>query len=236
MNKFAVFDIDGTLIRWQLYHVVVNRLAQAGALGESAHHKLKQAIMSWKRREDDDAYKQYETLLIEIYQAALSSLSVKLFDDVVDRTIDEYKDQTYVYTRNLLSDLKKNKYKLLIVSGSHLELIRKIGEYYGFDDWAGTYYERNDQGFTGKATVPSLDKKRALRSLVKKHNLSFHGSIGVGDTQSDISMLELVDKPIAFNPDKFLLASAKKNNWPIVVERKNVIYELRSSNGQYFLT
>src|SRR3546814_11785501 len=28
MKKFAVFDIDGTLIRWQLYHAVVETVAK----------------------------------------------------------------------------------------------------------------------------------------------------------------------------------------------------------------
>ena len=30
MNKFAVFDIDGTLIRWQLYHAIADELAKSG--------------------------------------------------------------------------------------------------------------------------------------------------------------------------------------------------------------
>jgi phosphoserine phosphatase len=39
-------------------------------------------------------------------------------------------------------------------------------------------------------------------------------------------MLELVERPIAFNPNKKLCAHAKKKGWEIVVERKDVIYKL----------
>jgi phosphoserine phosphatase len=50
--------------------------------------------------------------------------------------------------------------------------------------------------------------------------------VGVGDTESDISFLELVEKPICFNPNKRLYTYAKRNDWKVVVERKDVIYEL----------
>jgi phosphoserine phosphatase len=47
-----------------------------------------------------------------------------------------------------------------------------------------------------------------------------------GDTESDIPMLELVEIPIAFNPNKKLFEHAKARGWRTVVERKDVIYEL----------
>ena len=52
-------------------------------------------------------------------------------------------------------------------------------------------------------------KDRMLKYLVKKFNLSLKGSIGVGDTEGDVPVLKLVDKPICFNPNKnFYLRSA----------------------------
>jgi len=38
----------------------------------------------------------------------------------------------------------------------------------------------------------------------------------------------MVDHPIAFNPNQNLKAVAEKNNWKIVVEKKDVIYEITS--------
>lgn len=51
-------------------------------------------------------------------------------------------------------------------------------------------------------------------------------SYGVGDTASDISMLEIVDRPIAFNPNHQLYDHARKAGWRIVVERKDMVYDL----------
>lgn len=234
-KKFAVFDIDGTLIRWQLYHAVVDKLAKAGALGESAHHDIHEARMRWKRREDIEGFSAYEQELIRLYEEGLASLSPQQFDTYAEAVIAEYKDQVYTYTRDLLGSLKQQGYVLLAISGSQQELVAKLAEHYGFDDYLGTQYGRHSQQFSGQKTVASHDKAAALKSLVKKHGLSFSGSLAVGDSQSDAAMLELVDQPIAFNPDKNLWTIAQAKGWPVVIERKNMVYELKERDGSYRL-
>ncbi|MFH1671614.1 MAG: HAD-IB family hydrolase, partial [Candidatus Portnoybacteria bacterium] len=56
-------------------------------------------------------------------------------------------------------------------------------------------------------------------------------SVGVGDSESDIAFLELVKKPICFNPNSRLYHHAKSAKWKIVVERKDVIYTLIKTNN-----
>lgn len=234
-RPFAVFDIDGTLIRWQLYHAVVDKLAKSGELGKTARQQLREARMVWKRREHAESFKTYESTLIEIYETAIQGIKPSTFDRLVLEVIDEYKDQVYVYTRGLINDLKGQGYKLLAISGSHHELVEQIALHYGFDDYSGTRYERDDQGFSGQKFIASLDKRKGLEEMVKKHGLSYKGSLGIGDSPSDIPMLELVEQPIAFNPDRALFDTAKDKGWEIVVERKNMIYELESKDGRYIL-
>ncbi len=235
MKKFAVFDIDGTLIRWQLYHAVVDKLAQKGLLGEQAHTTLRDARMRWKRREHSEAFHAYEIQLIKIYEQALPHLTPEQFDQAVDEVAEEYKTQVYTYTRDLLKALKKDGYILIAISGSHRELVKHIAEQFGFGYWTGTDYERADGRFTGRVTVGSHDKKTRLQNFVNEHNLSLKGSYAVGDSKSDAPMLELVENPIAFNPDRELFEIAKRHGWPIVVERKNVVYHLVDRGGQYHL-
>lgn len=234
-RPFAVFDIDGTLIRWQLYHAVVDRLAKTGALGEDAHKKLHDARMVWKRREHPEGFKKYEHALIEIYEVALHKISTQEFDEIVKSVIDEYKDQVYVYTRDLTKTLKKEGYFLLAISGSHQELVELITQYYDFDDCVGSQYERVGESFSGEKFVASSDKRSGLEKLVSKHQLTYKDSLAIGDSASDIPMLELAEKPIAFNPDRSLFETAYQKGWKIVIERKNMIYELESSDGQYLL-
>ena len=70
------------------------------------------------------------------------------------------------------------------------------------------------------------DKASILKRAMEKENLMLEHSIGVGDTESDIAFLEMVAQPICFNPNKKLYRYAKRMGWKVVVERKDVVYEL----------
>jgi phosphoserine phosphatase len=48
-------------------------------------------------------------------------------------------------------------------------------------------------------------------------------------------MLSIVEQPLAFNPTKELFSHARKSGWRVVIERKNMTYELESQNGSYIL-
>lgn len=235
MSKFAVFDIDGTLIRWQLYHAVVDRLAKRGLLGPDSHESIHKARMVWKNREHPEAFKAYEAEVIKAYESALPKLSVDDFQTIAEEIAKEYSSQTYRYTRDLVKRLKDQGYILLAISGSHQELVEYIGQQYGFDDCLGTQYLRKAGHFSGKQIFVAADKQAALNQLIKKHDLSLAGSYAVGDSLSDAPMLAMVEKPIAFNPDRQLFEAATKAGWPIVIERKNVIYQLDKQGDSYQL-
>jgi HAD superfamily hydrolase (TIGR01490 family) len=235
MRKFAAFDIDGTLIRWQLYHALVDRLVKEGYSNPEAWTRIHQSRMSWKTRSHAEAFKAYEHELINVYDNILTSLKVSQFNAVVDAVFDEYKDQVYVYTRDLINELKAKNYLLFAISGSQKEIVSKIASYYGFDDFSGSMYEQKQGKFTGKVTLPHLNKNKVLNELIAKHDARLEDSVAVGDSIGDASMMELVQLPIAFNPEAKLFNAAKEKGWKVVIERKNMIYNLEHHNGKYQL-
>lgn len=239
-QPFAVFDIDGTLIRWQLYHAVVDKLAAANHLGIGALQKLQAARKQWKNREHSQAFRRYELALVDVYESALPTLSTEAFDEMVVAVIEEYRSQVYTYSRELLEELKDKGYFLIAISGSHQELVKAIAAYYGFQDYVGSIYERSGNRFSGEKFIASHNKKIILDQLLRKHDLTTKGSYGIGDSLSDAAFLSEVENPIAFNPDRALLEKARQEHWKIVVERKNVVYELepmesKDTHGRYLL-
>lgn len=235
MQRFAVFDIDGTIIRWQLFHSIVNELIRRGQISDQDAHAISEARMTWKRRENDDSFREYEHVLVKAYLDALTGLSVTQHNAAVENVFDEYKEQTYTFTRNLIRDLKHEGYLLFAISGSQQEIVTKFAEFYGFDDAIGAHLEQLDGKFTGKVQSPVHDKQRALHTLLARHNVSHDGSVAVGDSESDAPLLDAVEQPIAFNPSAGLLEIAKERGWKVTVERKNVIYTLEPNDGRYIL-
>ena len=73
---------------------------------------------------------------------------------------------------------------------------------------------------------PFKNKRRVLEEFVRDAGVGLEGSVGMGDTLSDVGFLEMVRTPIAFNPNRGLFEVARRRGWPVVVERKDVIYNL----------
>ncbi len=234
-RRFAVFDIDGTLIRWQLFHAIVHHLGQEGYILRRQHEQIRAARMRWKNREDVEGFRAYELVLLEIYLEVMKQILPEDHDRIVDEVVAEYRDQTHVYTRDLARRLQQQGYLLFAISGSHEGAVGKVARHHGFDDYIGASFEVQNGQYTGEATTPVFDKATALRALVEKHHATFEGSYAIGDSWGDISMLDIVEHPVAFNPDKGLYEAAVSHHWPIVVERKNVVYELKPDKDGYRL-
>ncbi len=225
-RSFAVFDIDGTLIRWQLYHAVAHKLGKAGLFAPGDFEAINHARMEWKNRRTNEGFHAYEELLVERFKATLPHINPKTYDRVIREVYEEYKDQIFTYTRDLVAKLKEEGYLLFAISGSPQEVIELLAAHHGFDAAIGGEFVRKGNVFTGEAKTPIFDKKAALEMLVQKFGATYQESYAVGDSASDAAMLEAVTHPIAFSPDQSLYNIAKAKGWAIVVERKNVVYEL----------
>jgi HAD superfamily hydrolase (TIGR01490 family) len=236
-QPFAVFDIDGTLIRWQLYHAVADELARRGHLDGIQFERVMQARTAWKNRSQQTSFRDYERTLVNLIDVSIQSISVEDLEAASRTVISEYKDQVYIYTRDLMVELKKQGYLLFAISGSPSNIVGQIAEYYGFDDFGGTQYEAKHGMFTGKKELLiSTRKPMYLQKLVQKHEASYEGSIGLGDSEGDIPMLSVVEKPITFNPSRDLFEHAKEHHWDVILERKNMIYEMKFLDGHYQLS
>jgi phosphoserine phosphatase len=125
---------------------------------------------------------------------------------------------------------------LFAISRSNEELVSLLAQYYEFDDYIGTHLVIEDGRYTGEERNNSAVSKQILvEQLITKHSVSKRDSIAVGDSEGDIDMLSVVEHPIAFNPSKKLFQHARAHDWKVVIERKNMIYELEPHAGIYTL-
>lgn len=222
----GVFDIDGTIFRSSLVLELVERLIENGIFPKETRAIYEEERLKWLDRKGD--YEKYIAKVVEAFAKQLKGVPYEDVANTAGEVIEEKKDRVYRYTRDLVKGLKSKGYYLLAISHSPKFIVDGFGYELGFDKTYGTFYASGaSERFTGAIEDEDLifNKAAVLQRAVRKEGLTLAGSVGVGDTESDIPMLELVEEPIAFNPNAKLHAHAKRRGWKVVVERKDVIYE-----------
>lgn len=234
-RKFAVFDIDGTFYRWSLFMELVNQLNSDHKLPKKLSENILIAKEKWRNREHETAYLDFMNELVVDFHSQLTLIKPSDIDTAAGKIIANKKHRTHVYPKLLLERLKKEEYFLIAISGSQIELIKPFADYYGFDAVVAQTYERDGDTYSGVIHSTHSHKEVFLKELIKEHHLTKTDSIAIGDSNGDVGLLEFVENPIAFNPDKKLYDKAKLEHWKIVIERKNVMYELEHNNVNYIL-
>ena len=227
MQRVAIFDIDGTVFRSSLLIELVEALVTADIFPKSIVSEYEPAHIAWLNREG--TYEDYIDAMVQAYMSNIKGVHYSDFKDVSDAVIETESKKVYRYTRDLIPTLKKKGYFLLAISQSPKTIVDGFAKSIGFDKVYGRMYELGPQDrFTGEMIDVHLivNKANIVKRAVDKEELTLEGSVGVGDTEGDVSFLELVETPICFNPNQNLYKEAKRRGWDVVVERKDVIYEL----------
>lgn len=238
MKKFAVFDIDGTLFRWQLFHAIAFEVMESGHIPAEARKQVEEKLKKWRNREHRHTFKEYEQELFKAFLPYLPKVTVREVEKAADKLLKKSGAQVYVYTRTLIETLRAKGYVLIAISGSQDEVVTRFAKLWKFDLAFGQVYVIKDGRYTGAFKDDALlvdDKGALLKQIVEEHGLSWKHSYAVGDSLSDAKLLELVEHPIAFNPDEPLFKVAQSKGWRIVLERKQMIYELEQRDGVYIL-
>jgi HAD superfamily hydrolase (TIGR01490 family) len=225
-NKLAIFDIDGTVFRKNLHFELVDELSWRGIFSKDARRALVKTYSRWL--EHRGTYEDYRKQIVSIYAKELRGCSQKDIIKASKKVADFNKDRTYIFARELIKKLRREKYVIIAISGSPIEVIKEYNKYLKFDEVFGSVYETDGRGiYTGKAIFePVRHKGHLVGQYISEKNLTLAGSYGIGDTESDVSFLKMVDHPVALNPNLNLEKVARRYGWKIIVEKIDVIYDI----------
>ncbi len=223
----AVFDVDGTLFRRGLLPALTRRLVEEEVFSEGVREELSRDYYAWVERRG--SYETYDKLVMELFLRELAGVPVAELRRCATVEVEAHGRRLHMYTRDVTWRLKRAGYYLLAISGSPQEILDLFLEPLGFDRSWGTVLGHDDEGrYTGEVLKdPFKNKRLVLEEFLENAGVGLEGSVGMGDTLSDVRFLEMVGVPIAFNPNRSLFDVARRWSWPIVVERKDVIYNLQ---------
>lgn len=225
-GPLAVFDVDGTLFRRGLLPALTRRLVNEGVFSERVREELSRDYYAWVERRG--SYETYDTLVFELFLRELEGVPVTEVRRCARAEVEAHGRRLHMYTRDVARRLKQVGYHLIAISGSPQEILDLFLEPLNFDRAWGTVLGHDASGsYTGEMLQnPFENKRQVLEQFLESSEAGLEGSVGMGDTLSDVGFLEMVRTPIAFNPNRSLFEVARQRGWPVVVERKDVIYNL----------
>jgi HAD superfamily phosphoserine phosphatase-like hydrolase len=222
-----VFDIDGTLFRSSLLIELVDELVRRDMFPASV-----KKLYAGHERELENRRGEYGPFIrkiVDAFAVHAKGLPYGEVADIAGELIEANRDRTFQYTRDLVKELKAKGHYLLAISYSPKFIVDGFAYELGFDKSYGVFYETGAANhFSGEIADEHLimNKGAILARAIEKNDLTLNGSYGVGSTEADISMLDMVGTAIAFNPNRVLYRHAKQKLWEIVLEHKGVIYEI----------
>ncbi len=226
-KSVAVFDIDGTIFRNSLFIELHWKMVKEGIIPRSAIARLDKLYWNWVTRKGE--YDDYLDEVIASFNRFIEGVPVATMHRLAGEVVATQSNIVYRYTRDLIEKLRKT-HILVAVSGSQDAIVAEFARAWNFDYCMGTQHEVKDRKFTGKVIwIASRDKKASLEKLQTEHGFTIgKGSVGVGDTESDLPIFELVERAICFNPTNGLYKQAKKRGWEVVLERKDLILSVKN--------
>jgi HAD superfamily hydrolase (TIGR01490 family) len=240
MKKIAAFfDIDGTLYRDSLMVEHFKKLIRYEIIDPKLWHEhAKDTFLNWDKRQGN--YDDYLLEICDIYVKSIIGLDKSCIEFTSDQVIKLRADRVYKYTRSQIQWHKDQGHIVIFISGSPDFLVNKMARKYNVADCIGSQYILENGVFNG-TVIPMWDsesKNRAIDKFIEKYDIDLSKSYAYGDTNGDINMLKRVGNPVAINPTKELLTNMNNdpiisNTAKIVVERKDIIYELPTNISIY---
>lgn len=216
----AIFDLDNTLLEgdsdylWGMF-LVENNLVDG----------------DYYARENERFYREYDEGTLDIFEflqfslKPLSDNAPELLNELRERFIQEKIEPIILQAgRDLIAKHEKSGDIMLIITATNSFVTTPIAEILGIEHLIATEPEMIDGRYTGKvAGEPSYreGKVNRLTTWLKQHNQTMRGSSFYSDSHNDIPLLELVDHPVAVDPDQTLSQHATANGWPIISLRES---------------
>lgn len=181
-KRLIVFDMDSTLVDAE----IIDEIARYAGVEEDVRRITERAMRG--EMEFKEALKERVKLLRGLPVEVLERIyrNVKLTEGA----------------KELVQALKKNGYKVAVVSGGFSYFTERLKEELGLDYAFGNELEIKDGKLTGKIKgriIDAEEKAKIIEEIAKKEGISKENVVAVGDGANDRIMIENAGLGIAFN-------------------------------------
>jgi HAD superfamily hydrolase (TIGR01490 family) len=213
--SLAIFDLDNTLIADDSDYLWGQFLVDQGIVDKN-HYESANAKFY-------DDYKQGTLDIVEFLRFSLQPLAdnnpEQLYQwraQFIEETIRPLMLES---ARQLIDKHKSRGDTLLVITATNRFVTEPIVKLYGIENLLATTPEFIDGRYTGGFNgTPCFreGKVKLLEAWLKNSTETMQDSWFYSDSHNDLPLLQLVDNPVAVDPDEKLADYAKASNWPII--------------------
>ena len=210
----ALFDLDNTLLAGDSEHAWGEFLVEVGAVGEEFGAEVERL------------YEEYEAGTLDIHESVRHQLK-PLLQHPLDRVLrwrEEFMERRVEPMISpaalaLVDGHRAAGDEPVIITASNDFVARPIADRFGVGNLLAVELERANGSFTGRVVgTPTFreGKISRLNEWLKGTDYTLEGSYFYSDSLNDLPLLELVDNPVAVDPDPVLRERAEAEGWPVL--------------------
>jgi HAD superfamily hydrolase (TIGR01490 family) len=211
----AIFDLDNTLI------------------GGDSDHLWSQFVCEQQLVDSDDFGRRSEQFYAD-YQAGVLDIDAYLrltLGSLKGHPLDQLNawHRTFMDSKiipimlpkaaALIADHRQQGHALLIITATNRFITAPIATALGIENLIACEAEVVDGLYTGEPSgIPSYQagKVTRLHAWLAERDISLAGAWFYSDSHNDLPLLELVDNPVAVDPDDTLRSRAAALGWPVI--------------------
>ncbi len=211
MKRLALFDIDGVIYDGHSIFDLIQDQEKSGFIKKGLWNYILTLLEKYKEGEMN--YKQAADAMLLAHSQKLIG---KSYDDLVTENVDfieRNKNKIFPYFSSLISKLQKD-YDVYLVTTNFDATAGAFTKYFGLTGSLSSKIGQENGLIDGSIKLSLGGNKGIVKDLIEKYEKE--GSIAVGDSENDADMLDLVEFPLAMEPNEKLQAIAKEKGWETV--------------------
>ncbi len=228
MEKLAIFDLDGTLVKGFTIGGFSNFLKEKNMAENSSREKIENFIDQYKQGKI--SYEDFAHKILAAYGQLLKGKQSRDIAELANGFVGSGRLRPFSFSRKLAELIGNKGYSAIIITGSPREIASRFSATLGIKTVFATEYEISEGVFTGKLKVNCALRETKLAVLgeyAKKVSADLKQSVGFGDTHHDLAFLDLVGFPVAINPNEELKKTARDKGWLICENEKKVVSDVK---------
>jgi HAD superfamily phosphoserine phosphatase-like hydrolase len=213
-DRAAFFDADGTLYEGFCIFPIYDALAKEGVILNSNNEKMQNVLYTYAAGEID--YATFVGNTLAVGAESLDGSSVEEAAEVAAGFFTSNSHHWYSYVRPLIERLKFADFKIVLITAEPDFIAQGIVRALDLTSSSSSKFDFSDGIFNGTVhlALGKSEKAKVVDSLLTTSSYS----IGFGDSEGDIGMLEMVDQAFCVKPSKKLEEVAKRVGWTIIDE------------------